>query len=195
MDNKNTSIIIAIIITALVVGSGIYFWQYSNIAKSENKNLQQKNQLQQQIDTLNSQVNQLSQQKEEMQQQIDSLNAQLNPPMPERYIKVISPNGKEILCRDNNFVISWESKGVSAVTLSVAVSEAGSSGNYIIGTVSASSSETGKPGEGMYVWNVGHTRGVILSEGVNYKISIGSAEGTPVSDTSDNAFEILICKG
>jgi len=193
MDNKNTSVFIAVIITVLIVGGGIYFWQYSKISKSETENIQQRTQLQQQIDNLNTQVNQLSQQKEELQQEIDDLNKP--SPAPERYIKVISPNGREILCRDNNFVITWESKGVSAVTLSVTVSEAGSSGSYIIGTVSATSSETGKPGEGNYVWNVGHTRGVILSEGVTYKIAVSSAEGAPVSDTSDSSFEILVCKG
>jgi len=181
MDNKRTSLIIAVIITALVVGGGTYFWQHSNMVKLENENLGQKAQLQQQIDNLN--------------EQIDNLNAQLNPPTPERYIKVISPNGGEKLCLDDDFAISWESKGVSLITVSVITLEAGGSGSYPLETVSANSSETGNLGEGKYIWEVGHARGgILLKKGVNYKINISSADGILIGDSSDNAFEILLCK-
>jgi len=184
MNKEDIKIFIfAAILIVLIVGGRIYWMQLSSLEK-------EKNELQQKIDSLETQLNQAITEKNELQEQTDELNKK-----PEEYIKVISPNGGETLCRNEDFVINWESKGVDIVTLSVVVSEAGSAGNYIIGTVSASSSDTGNPGEGKYVWSAGKTRGVILSEGVNYKIKVAGAGKISRSDASDGYFEILLCKG
>jgi cell division protein FtsB len=192
--NKNTTLIISIIITALVAGGGIYLWQHSVSVERESESLSQRNQLQQQIDNLDIQLNQLSQDKEELRQQIDDLNAQLNPPAPERYVKIVSPNGGENLCLNSETTIEWESKGVDVVSVRIMKQAFEGTNYYYIDDLSAVSStynEEGVPGKGLAVWKVKN-----IPVGQGYKIEIMSAgSASRVSDISDSVFSVIVCEG
>ena len=189
MNKENIPILIfAVALTALLAGGGIYWWQQSNLATVKNEMQQQGNELQQQIDNLQNQLSQITTEKNELQQQINELNKK-----PEQYVKVISPNGGETVCLNEDFSIDWESKGVDTVGLRLIKQEFGGTNYYYIGfnAVSATTSnEENIPGKGEAVWRVKN-----IPAGDGYKLEIMSAENPKIIDTSDSTFSIDICKG
>jgi Tfp pilus assembly protein PilO len=69
-------VLISIIVTALLVGGGVYWWQEIS-TENEKDILQQANEeLQQQVNDLQGQVVQLQQANEELQQQVSDLQGQ-----------------------------------------------------------------------------------------------------------------------
>lgn len=180
-------IIIVGIVILLLVGGGIYLWQQKNQLKTLlNQTLAEKN-------TLQEQTKELNQEKNALQEQIKELTKK-----PERYVKIISPNGGEVLCLNKNFTISWDSKGVNLISLNILRLEGGGRTSYPLETFPATVNETGEKntGKGEIAWKIGSTRGGIkLGEGYGYKIEITSADGILINDASDNVFQILICEG
>ena len=111
----------------------------------------------------------------------------------ESYLHIISPKGGEQLCMGENYVISWESKGIETVGISLTYQRTG----YNIKTVLATRNETGNPkdeGKGEYVWKAGSFGDVgTVGEGETYKIQLSGDSGK-ILDTSDY-FSIINCKG
>lgn len=195
---KTSQIIIVVLISALASGGGIYLWQQSILEKAGSENEQQKNELQQQVDGLQTQLNDLQSRLNQITAEKDSLQQQINAltKVPERYVKVVVPNGGETLCLDENFVIKWDSKGVDVISLNILKLEGIGATSYPLGTFPATLTETGETGKGDYVWKVGSTSGGIkLREGYGYKIEIMSADGVSITDTSNKVFQILLCQG
>lgn len=189
MKYENISIIIVtVIITALIVGGGMYWWQLSVLEKAKNEIQEQSNELQQQINNFQNQLNQITTEKNELQQQIDELTKE-----PERYVKIVSPNGGESICLDDEFIIEWDSKEVDVVSVRVMKQAFQGTNYYYIGlnAVRATYNESGISGKGVTVWKV---KDVPVGDG--YKMEIMSAgSDSRVRDTSDGVFSILLCKG
>lgn len=171
MRDKNIQIIIAVVISVLVAGEGVYLYQQSILEKIENE-------LRQQIDDLHTQLNQTITDKDALQQQ---------------YVKIISPNGGENLCLGDNFNIKWESKGLETVELYISKPQAAS---YPLGAYPADFNEINEPGWGMFVWKVGTTSGGInLREGNAWTITISNPDNPEINDRTDGVFSILQCEG
>ncbi len=204
MKKENILIIVTAIILISLVATGIYFWQQSVLKTAKNEFAWQiseiqallekaesaKEELQQQNNTLQQENNALNEEKEGLKQTISDLTR-----TPEHYIKVISPNGGENLCLDENFNIQWEHKGVSSVRI---LAYLPGEGFAYLGTFPADFNETGEKGKGIYNWKVGSMfYGGTIKEGSLYEIIIEevASEGALVKDKSDNVFSILSCKG
>jgi len=180
---KTIIFIMTVIVAAVIVGCSTYWWQQSVLEK-------EKSLMQQQINGLQQQINDLTRTKSDSQQQLDESAKE-----PEKYVKVISPNGGETICLDENFIIEWESKGIDSVKLFLL---AGGGGWYNLGGFPATYNEAEEKGKGTYVWKVGETKQGkgVFGEGEAYKIQIESAyDNVPVIDISDGVFSIIICKG
>lgn len=180
-------IIVTVIITALVVGGGMYWWQLSALGMLKEESSQKNNELQQRVANLQNKLNQAITERDGLQQQINKLTKE-----PERYVKIISPNGGETLCLNDESIIKWESKGVKTISLRVIKQAFGNTNYYYIGlnAVPATYNEAGIPGKGVATWKVKN-----IPVGDGYKIEIMSAETPAVSDTSDGTFSIILCKG
>jgi len=119
----------------------------------------------------------------------------------EKYLRLISPNGGETLCLNDNFPVRWESKGIQGVNLTIE----GDGIFYLIKSLPASFNETGEGGSGLFMWKVGETsikltalgreKGEILKEGFGYIMGINSMEDPQIIDRSDKPFSIQLCKG
>ena len=165
MNNKKIQMIIAVVVSVLIAGGGVFLWQQSVL-------------------------NKVKAEKDALQQQIDEFTKE-----PERYVKIVSPNGGEQLCLGENFVINWLSRDVNAATLDVLKLDGADTSRYTLATVSLPTNAPGESTKGDFVWKIGEvTGGKKLKEGYGYKIEVTSAEGDLISDTSDSVFQILSCK-
>ncbi len=191
MKRENILIFIAaIIVAALATGGGVYWWQHSALETV-------KNELEQQINYLENQLIQAETIKIELEGQIDALEEQVNELTrePEYYARIVSPNGGENLCMDENFNIQWKHKGLVSVKI---LSYLPGEGIGYIGTFPADLNETGEAGKGIYNWKIGSMfYGGKLEEGTTYKIIIEDAStlDSSIKDESDNIFSILSCEG
>ncbi len=191
MEQENILIlVVAMIITVLVAGGGVYWWQHSALETV-------KNELEQQISYLQDKLIQIEGVKIELEEQIDALGKQINEltKEPEYYVRIVSPNGGENLCVDENFNIQWEHKGLVSVRI---LSYLPGEGTGYIGTFPADLNETGEAGKGIYNWEIGSMfYGGELEEGTTYKIIIedASASDSSIKDESDSIFSILSCEG
>lgn len=187
-QEKILTIIIIVVITALIVGGGTYWWQQSILEGVENEAKQQISYLQNQFDSLQSQLDQEISQNNLLQQQINELAKE-----SERYVKIISPNGGENFCLGEETIIEWESRGVDTVGVRVIKQEINGNRYYYINldSVPATYNEEGISGKGTAIWKV---KDVPAGEG--YKIEIISTGLiSKVSDASDGVFSILLCQG
>ena len=153
------------VITGLVVGLGVYWWQQSIIRELRIE---------------------LTQKSKDLSQ---------FAPDPEKYLKLVSPNGGEILCLGDEFIIHWEHQGVKTVTLGIETPN-DSYGLANAYDLPADYNETGEKGIGMFVWKIDIAGGMALKEGYSYSVCIYSADSDYESkDCSDEVFSILECKG
>jgi len=205
--SKNVYIIVAVavIITVIVVGNGVYFWQKSVFEKTTSDLEQQINNLQNQISKLEDEKLELAKLKTDLQLQIinqkKDMNALISPefPLPPGYkpLSIISPKKGDNLCLGKLHNIEWSgSPGIQSVELMVR--QAGATQLYILGSFPVSYNETGEESlKGLYPWKVGTTQGEYggklakeLTEGPAYEILVQAIEksgGTTsrlVSDTS-----------
>jgi len=188
MKEKKLTIVIAVVITALIVGGGIYWWQQSVLEEVKNETKQQIDDLQNELDDLQNQFDQEISQKNLLQQEMNDLTKK-----PERYVKIISPNGGENICLDEETIIEWNSGGVDTVGVRVIKQEINGNRYYYIGldSVTATYNEEGTSGKGTAVWKVKD-----IPAGDGYKIEIISTGLiSKISDTSDGVFSVLLCQG
>jgi TolA-binding protein len=198
MDN-NINVIMEKIVRPLIVVSfvvflavcGIMYWNLekaNNESRRQNNGMQQQNnELQQQIDGLQTQLNQVVTEKNELQQKIDDLNKK-----PEQYIRVISPNGGESVCLNDDLIIKWESKGVEAVGVRLIKQAFGGGGYYYMGlnAIPSAYNEENISGKGDTTWKV---TGIPLSD--TYKLEVINAEDSKIMDESDSFFSVRNCEG
>lgn len=161
-------IIVLIVITGLVVGFGVYWWQQSLVRELRGELTQKR-----------SELSQFNKDKD-----------------PERYLELVSPNGGEILCKGEEFIIQWKNKGIKTIALGIKTGT-DSYGLPNAYGLPADYNETGESGSGMFVWKVDKVGGnVDLKEGHIYSICIYSFdEDYEFEDCSDDLFSILECKG
>ncbi|MCH7604375.1 hypothetical protein IID24_00020 [Patescibacteria group bacterium] len=193
----NFTYILIIIILALVVSGGTYLWQQSI---PENELQRQNDALQRQIDNLQNQLNEISTEKDKLQKQLDErtvekdeLQKQLSEltAEPNRYVRVISPNGGEKLCLGEDFIIRWESEGLQSVRVAIRIPAATTS---YIGTFPATFNESGEFGTGTLPWKVGEYLGGTIRESFTYKILV-EGDDRQINDVSDDLFSIIRCEG
>ncbi|MCH7605033.1 hypothetical protein IID24_03550 [Patescibacteria group bacterium] len=198
MPKSVTFLVIGIVITALVAGGGVYWWEHS-------ARIRERAGLQQQLDELQSQAAQVISEKNTLQEQLgfvvserDELEKRLEEltRKPDRYLTLISPNGEEQLCLGDEFLIQWESNDIVAVQLFITAGGAIGT-TYPLGESSAETSETGEKGKGVFAWTVGDTeKGIKLKEGYSHTLTIRSSTAEYfVSDASDEVFSLINCTG
>ena len=204
MKQENILILVVAIIITLAVGGGVYWWQHSVLEDV-------KNELGQQINDLKNQLLQIEEERTGLEQQVDHLKDQLVQieearivlqgqigeltKEPERYVRIVSPNGGENLCMGKDFNIQWEHKGLVSVRI---LSYLPGEGTGYIGTLPADLNEMGEKGKGIYSWKIGSMfYGGELEEGTTYKIILedASTPNSSIKDESDNIFSILTCEG
>ena len=118
-----------------------------------------------------------------------------------RYIQVIAPKGGEVLCLGKEYVVRWESNGISTVQITFR-------GNGIGGAIlefdyPANLNETGDLLEGTYLWKVGKAgevdeQDLMAPLGGGYTFSLVSLDGAvdasqAVVGKSDAPFSIVEC--
>lgn len=128
----------------------------------------------------------------------------------DRRLRLLAPNGKENLCRGQNFIIKWESNGLKTVSLflkKVTDSYPPATDNPFaprpasLGNFPASFNEHGEDnGSGEFSWRAGVLQSgpfeTEVEEGTTYEILITSSDGGRlIEDTSDNVFSITYCEG
>ncbi|MFH1392543.1 MAG: hypothetical protein ABIG90_02595 [bacterium] len=114
----------------------------------------------------------------------------------DRYVKLISPNGGEKLCLQENFEIRFEAVGVKVVSFSLKKYSSGGASNFYFGSALINY-EKGGVGNGSYNWKVGKLddyRYGSIRESYSYKMQVMSSDGgLSVYDTSDDLLAILEC--
>lgn len=174
-DSRGIRPFIAVIVfTALLVGGGFYVWHQSVVDKMQ-KDMQKERQ--------------------ELQQQLQGVSQE--SPEQEHQVKLVSPNGGESICLDEDFIVEWQSDGIDTVAVSVSKIGAFSTTLYPIDILPATYNETGEKGRGFFAWQAGTTSGGIeLESGYGYKIETkGFYNDLQVTDISDKTFSLLLCKG
>lgn len=109
----------------------------------------------------------------------------LSPGQPQparKFVRITAPKEGEQLCLGKEYVIRWENEGFSEVSILVGrASKVG--GSYLEFGYPANLNETGKPGEGTYIWkvgNVGTSEPLFLPPG-SYRLTVGNAKSDPFS--------------
>ena len=192
MNNKKTLIIIIAGLIILAVGLSVYGWQKSI---SEEKSRQQTLDSQQkQIADLQGQLNEITTERDDLLRRVENLT--LNPEESNRYVRIIYPNGGETLCRGEQALIEWDSKGVGNVNLRLRrQTEEGTNFYYIgLSNVPATSNEANIAGRGSIGHKIVGPQEIPLGAGYKLEITSGDSEKL-VSDTSDDFFSIAICEG
>ncbi|MEK7510583.1 MAG: hypothetical protein AAB567_03510 [Patescibacteria group bacterium] len=165
------------------------------------------------IDRLKKREEELISQKEEVNRRVYDLarngyaikqpQASEAVELPEsRYIRITAPNGGEALCLGEDYVVRWESDGISTVQIVLRGKEVG--GSYLEFNHPANLNETGNPLDGTYVWKVGKVgesdgQDLVVSPGNGYVFFLFSYDGAVdvlqgVGDTSDAPFSIVQCE-
>ena len=185
MEYKNIpAIIITVVITALIIGGGVYWQQQFTLEKLQEEIIKNNNELQKQISDLQNKLNQAAAEKNDLQQQIAKSTEK-----PARYVKIILPNGGESICLNDDPIIEWESDGVDVVSVRVVKQDSSGSSYYYVGlnAVPATYNEATIPGKGRAIWKV---KDIPAGDGYRMEImSVGS--DLKVSDESDSVFSIL----
>lgn len=205
---KNIGIVIgAVIITAVVVGGGVYFWQKENSQRLK-ADFEQISDLNKQNDDLKKKIIELENQKSNVEAEKKELERKNCKGTwendtciaPKYGLHLISPNGGEKLCLGKDYTIRWESQGLRTVGIQIKTTV--DAFMPLTNQLPPDFNESGKAGRGEFLWKVGKTHsGYILPEGYTYEILISGRTGTsvdsnnPVSDRSDSIFSIINCQG
>ncbi len=192
------TIIATVIALYYIVSGGVLEELKSENQQQMNEATEERDIPQQQIDDLNSQltylqqhVNEVTEERDILQQQLDRLTKE--PEQPERYVKIISPNGGESICLNDELAIEWESKGLDVLGVRILKQRVDGTSYYYIGLneVPATYNEEGIQGKGRTVWKVES-----IPVGYSYKLEIkGVTPHSNIKDTSDGFFSILLCEG
>lgn len=114
------------------------------------------------------------------------------PPPTGDFLRIVYPNGGEIICLGKAITILWESRGFSTVSVRVR-DRYKTDAEYNLGAHRAT---TTSAIAGSFTWKVGETSaGVSPRPGPSYEMYIkGILGSTEYSDTSDKVFSIAQCK-